>query len=250
VRSNRSYTARVLGTSALDDVAVLRLQGARGLKTVSIANSARVRVGDRVIAAGNANGSGGPAEISAGVVVRLNRSLKVNDGSGGTEHLTGLIQTSASLEPGESGGPLYNSAGRVIGMDTAASFSGRGATEGFAIPINRALAIVRQVQSGRETERVRIGPPAFLGVRVDARAGTRAGGALLAGVISGTPAARAGLRAGDVITAVDGTVIASANGLGALIARRDPGDVVVVAWTDTSGHEHTASLTLTEGPAA
>ncbi|MCC6831240.1 MAG: trypsin-like peptidase domain-containing protein [Thermoleophilia bacterium] len=247
VRTNRRWSAEVLGYDVTGDVAVLRITK-RGvsIRTARLGNSAKVRVGDPVIAVGNANGSGGRAEVSHGVVSRLNRSINVEGALGEMERLTGVIQTTTPLAPGESGGPLYNAAGRVVGMTAAASFT---VARGFAIPINRALAVVRQVRSGKDSATVHIGPTAFLGVRLVT--GVSGGdGAVLAGVLAGSPAAEAGLRAGDTVTALDGTRVASGAGLAGLIGRHRPGDVVTVTWTDQTGATRSARVTLTTGPTA
>ncbi|MFN8123648.1 MAG: trypsin-like peptidase domain-containing protein [Thermoleophilia bacterium] len=247
VSTNRRWAAEVLGYDVAGDIAVIRITkpGVR-IRAARLGNSARVRIGDRVIAVGNANGSGGRAEVSHGVVSRLNRSIDVEGALGEVERLTGVIQTTTPLAPGESGGPLYNAAGRVVAMNAAASFT---VARGYAIPINRALAVVRQVRSGKGSATVHIGPTAFLGVRLSPRA-TGGGGAVLSGVVAGSPAAGAGLRAGDTVTAVDGTRVASGAGLAGLIGRHRPGDVVTVTWTDADGAVRSAQVTLVTGPTA
>jgi S1-C subfamily serine protease len=161
-----SYRAKVLGYDATDDVALLRLEGASGLPAVSFGNSSQVSIGAKVLALGNAEGRGGVTP-AAGIIDALNRSIKASDeGSGGTENLHNMLQTSAQIQQGDSGGALANNAGQVIGMITAAnSTSGQpGSTIGFAIPINSALAIARQVASGTASSTVYIGTPGFLGV--------------------------------------------------------------------------------------
>ncbi len=190
-----------------------------------------------------------------------------------SETLNGLIETDADIQAGDSGGPLFNSADQVIGIDTAAEQG--GATAGYAIPIETALTIAGQIESGRSSSTVTIGYPAFLGVEVDSAsdagagsgygsafggfgsgsstgdsAGAATSGATIAGVIDGSPAAAAGLTAGDTITAVNGTAIDSASALTAALGAHAPGDSVSVTWTDASGASHTASVTLAQGPVA
>jgi S1-C subfamily serine protease len=246
VRTSRRYVARVLGTDATRDIAVLRLAGAKGMARVRIGDSSALDVGDGVIAVGNANGSGGHPTISRGSVVRLNRTLTVRDDDGGVARLRGLIQVDARLVPGESGGPLYDAAGRVVGMNTAAALSPVGArSAGFAIPIRRAMGVVRQVLSGRGTGTVRVGGTGFLGVQT----GAAAGGVLVEALVDDGPAAEAGLRPGDLITAVDGVAVTTPAALRARITARRPGDVVTLAWTDAGGVARTARVTLGEGPA-
>src|SRR5215831_4570278 len=169
------YTARVVGYDVADDVAILRAVGASHLKTVSTAASTKLRIGQSVRAVGNANGSG-RLLAARGSITGLRRSITVNDDAGGTENLAGLIETNAALQPGDSGGPLLSSAGKVIGMDTAASASGSGpyaaaSNDGYAIPIAKAMRIAKQIQSGMSSATVHVGATAFLGVEIDASNG-------------------------------------------------------------------------------
>ena len=120
--SGPALTAKVLGTDATDDVALLQIQGVSGLKTVKLGDSTKVSVGDRVVAIGNALGLQGPPSVSGGTVTALNQSITASDvGGGNAERLTGLIEIDAPLRPGDSGGPLVNTDAEVIGMDTAAA---------------------------------------------------------------------------------------------------------------------------------
>jgi len=166
---DRGYPARVIGYDSTDDVALLQLTGASGLATVSIGNSAQVRVGTPVLALGDAQGRGGVTP-ARGYISGLNRSIQASDqGSGTTEDLNHMLQTSAQIQQGDSGGALANSAGQVIGMVTAAntpSGAQPGGSMGFAIPINTALAIARQIAAGQSSSTVYIGLPGFLGVEV------------------------------------------------------------------------------------
>ncbi|MDR0345362.1 MAG: S1C family serine protease [Nocardiopsaceae bacterium] len=171
VTSGHRYHATVLGTDATDDVALLRLQGASGLRPVQMGDSGKVKLGTPVIAIGNAGGTGGaPTVSSPGTITALNRTITASDsGSGTRETLHGMLQTNAPIAEGDSGGPLANAAGQVIGMNTAAntqSLGGPGTNQGFAIPINRALAISRQIASGHGNGNIRIGLPPFMGVEV------------------------------------------------------------------------------------
>ena len=119
-KTTHTYTARVVGYDTTADVAVLQLQKASHLKTVTTGNASSLKLGARVTAVGNAGGTG-RLTSSRGNVTGLNRSITVQGDNGTTEQLTGLIETNAALQPGDSGGPLLNSAGRVVGIDTAAS---------------------------------------------------------------------------------------------------------------------------------
>ena len=168
VGSRAVYQARVVGYDQADDVALLQLSGAPRLTPVTFGNSAQVTLGTPVLALGNAGGRGGvtPAQ---GAIDGLDRSIQASDqGSDTTEDLNHMLQTNAGIQQGDSGGALVNNAGQVIGMITAANTgSGRIAgTIGFAIPIDTALAIARQIAADRATSTVYIGTPGFLGVIV------------------------------------------------------------------------------------
>jgi len=176
--SHQTYTARVVGYDVTDDVALLQLVGASGLTPVSFGNSAQVRLGTTVLALGNAEGQGG-AKPAAGIINALNRSIQASDeGSNTTEDLNHMLQTDALIQQGDSGGALANNAGQVIGMITAANTSTSssvgpsGGTLGFAIPINTALALAKQIAGHKSSSTVYIGMPGFLGVEVVGQSGS------------------------------------------------------------------------------
>ena len=124
--TGRTYTASVVGTDPTDDVAVIQLSGASGLQTASIGDATGVSSGDAVTGVGNAGGTGGTPSAAGGQVVAVNQQLTASDNNGANaEHLTGMIEINAPIEAGDSGGPLYNSVGKVIGIDTAAQTNGR-----------------------------------------------------------------------------------------------------------------------------
>ena len=337
IGNGRTYTAKVVGYDQTDDIAVLQLQGASGLATVSFGNSSQVTAGQNVVALGNAGGKGGTPSVAAGTVTALNQSITASDeGSGSSENLTGMIETNANIQPGDSGGPLVDTGGQVVGIDTAAStssgsssgqdpsggsgqspsggsgqdpfggstqdpFGGSGQdpfggstqdpfggstqdpfggsssgqspasqspsssgpsqTQGFAIPINRALAIAGQIEAGDASSTVHLGTTGFLGVQLSSpdssatggatSGGGQAGGSALTveGTLSGSPAAQAGLSAGDVIDSLNGQAVSSQSGLQSALQQHQPGDKVTIGWTDTSGQTHTSTVTLANGPA-
>ncbi|HET9050825.1 MAG TPA: trypsin-like peptidase domain-containing protein [Candidatus Dormibacteraeota bacterium] len=161
--SGPAYTVSVLGRDATHDVALLQIEGVSNLTTVTLGDSSSLAEGQAVAALGNAGGRGGTPAVSRGVVSMLDQTITASGtASGVTETLSGLIQVAAQIEPGDSGGPLVDSSGRVVGMTTAAATVGdrpsRTTNLAFAIPINAALAIVRQIESGIATSTVRIGP--------------------------------------------------------------------------------------------
>lgn len=168
--TGRTYPATVVGYDKTGDVALLRLQGASGLKTVPLGNSTAVRTSNAVVALGNAQGQG-TVVPAAGQVTGLNQTITASDqgGTANTETLLGMIETNADIVPGDSGGPLTSSASQVIGMDTAAnsvSTSEQQAAAGYAIPINTALSVARQIASGKTSSTVMIGYPPFIGILI------------------------------------------------------------------------------------
>jgi S1-C subfamily serine protease len=246
VSTGRTYTASVVGTDPSDDIAVLQLDDASGLQVADFSDE-DATIGEAVTAVGNAGGTGGTPSAVSGTVTALDQSITATDETGDNpEQLTGLIETDADVQAGDSGGPLYDTAsGEIIGMDTAASTGGQ--VDGYAIPIASALSVAEQITSGVDSATIHQGLPAFLGVSVSSATGTD--GAAVAGVVAGGPADSAGMAAGDVITAVGRTAIGSADDLTGVLAGHDPGDTVSVTWTDSTGTSHTAAITLASGPA-
>jgi S1-C subfamily serine protease len=245
--TGESYSATVVGTDRTHDIAVLQLDGASGLTTAALDTSGTLAAGDAVTAVGNAQGTG-DLVAAAGTVAALEQTITTQSEYGiSGETLDGLIQVDADIVSGDSGGPLLDADGEVVGIDTAAS-SGTADITGFAIPIEDALDIVALIEAGADTATIEIGYPGFLGIGV-ADTGTGAG-AGVASVIEGTPAASAGLVAGDVITAVNGTAVASAEELTALLGGMEPGETVSLAVTTASGAAGTVDVTLIAGPAA
>ena len=260
IGNGRTYPATVVGYDVGEDIAVLQLSGASNLRTVAIGDSARAKVGDAVAAIGNAGGQGGLPTATAGTVTGLGRSITARDGEGSSERLTGLIETDAALAPGDSGGPLVDSAGRVIGIDTAASRGfqvdyGYSSGGGYAIPINRAISLAQKIVAGQSSATTHIGPSPLMGVNIQANGpglngfgGTSASGALVVGVVRSSPADRAGLVAGDVITSADGKTLVSPVTLTNLLLGKAPGDTIRLAWLDKSGKTYRATVRLATGP--
>lgn len=287
IGNGKTYKATVRGYDESRDIAVLKLSGASGLTTASTGDSSSLSVGDNVVALGNAGGVGGTPAVAAGSVTALNQSITASDeSSGSSEQLSGLIATNADIQSGDSGGPLVNSHGQVIGIDTAASssyqFGGNGgnsgnsgfggfgnggfgsqgsgssgspnadggsAAQGFAIPINSALSIAKQIEAGQGSSTVHIGATAFLGLEIASSQGQYQG-VLLAGTQDGTPAAQAGLGQGDLVTALGGKSVSTGTDIQNILIGHRPGDKVSISWTDAYGQSHTATVTLATGPAA
>jgi len=249
--TGRSYTARVVGYDVADDVAVLQTVGASNLTTVT--TSSKVAVGDAVTAVGNAGGTG-TLSSATGAIAGLHRSIVVGDDQGGTAHLTGMIGVNAAVQPGDSGGPLLNSAGQVIGMDTAGStaYVDRSSPQAYAIPITKALSIAKRIEAGSSSSRIHIGATPFLGIQVasDTRdGGFSSAGAVIAAVVSGSPAASAGLYPGDVITAINGHAVSNPSVIATVILTKKPGVKVTISRIDRLGQHHSTKVTLASGPA-
>jgi S1-C subfamily serine protease len=243
--TGKAYVGKVVGTDATNDVAVLKLEGASGLTPAKLDRDG-AQVGEAVTGVGNAGGTG-TLTAASGQVTALGQTITTqSEGTAAGETLTDLIQTDAPIVSGDSGGPLVDAENEVVGIDTAAS-SGSEQVAGFAIPIDKAMGIAKQIQSGVESGTVKIGYPAFLGVLLANGAGSVAG-APVQGVVDGSGAAKAGLAQGDVVTSVDGKAVASASELSAAISGHKPGESVKLGWTTAAGAEKTGTVTLTEGP--
>ncbi|MGH3152394.1 MAG: S1C family serine protease, partial [Streptosporangiaceae bacterium] len=168
--NGHTYQAKVVGYDETGDIAVLKLQGASGLKTVPIGDSASVKSGASVVAMGNAEGQSAIVP-AAGRVTAVNQTITASDegGSISSETLHGLIEVNADIVSGDSGGPLANAAGKVIGIDTAGNgegFSAQQSTDGFAIPINTALSLASKIRAGQASSVITIGYPPFMGVYI------------------------------------------------------------------------------------
>ena len=296
VATGKTYPAKVLGYDQTGDVAAIQLQGASGLKTISAGNSSAVKTGDSVVAMGNANG-GSEIVPAAGQVTAVNQTITANDENGvdSTETLHNMIETNADIISGDSGGALANSAGQVVGMNTAGNnvqYSQQGAT-GFAIPINTALSVVSQIVAGHGSSTISIGYPPFVGIflggtssnpQIQAQqqggGGDNGGfggggfggggqpscytsdadmpvptsiapvnsGTLIIGTICKSPAATAGMTAGDVITAVNGHAVGAPSQLEGAIAKFHPGDSISLTWVNLKGQRTTSTIRLTPGP--
>jgi S1-C subfamily serine protease len=303
VATHKTYPAMWLGYDKGSDVAVIKLEGASGLTPVPLGDSSAVKPGDGVVAMGNANGTGRIATVT-GAITGLKEAITASDeGSGeSAEHLTGMLQTDADIIQGDSGGPLVSTAGKVIGMDTASSSDVMASHEnvGFAIPINKAMTIAREIIAGRPGAGVRVGATGFVGVLVasapDGRQSTQASpraqlqqmeeseeqqglgpggsfytspsgclsntaaagipghiapassGALVLGALCQSPAAAAGLAAGDVITVAAGQQVSSPVSLTRILAKVPAGKTITIVWVTPDGQTVTHKITLAQIP--
>jgi S1-C subfamily serine protease len=245
--SGETYRATVAGYDEAKDLAVLELTRASGLDTVDLGDASSVSVGDGVVAIGNAAGRGGPPAAVEGVVTDLGRTITAGNGAA-SETLSNMIEISAAIESGDSGGPVVDAGGAVVGVTTAADvgrarFGTEVATTGYAIPIDEAEQVVARIRSGSTAGGVHLGPRGYLGVQATDADGS---GALVAGVQSGSAADEAGIGRGSVITAVGGTRVEDSEGLRSALGAYAAGDRVRVVWTDSGGTTRRATVTLTD----
>jgi S1-C subfamily serine protease len=259
VGDGQTYPAKVVGYDPTHDIAVLKLSGASGLKTAKIGNSGSVNVGQKVVAVGNAGGKGGLPSVATGRVTALNAAITaVDQGSGSSERLTGMLRSDTGIQAGDSGGPLLNTSGQVIGMNTAASSgmteASTNSEQAFSIPISRAVTTADEIVAGQGSTTIHIGSTAFIGVEVAGASAGGAGGsvrgAAVEGVVASGPAASAGIQAGDTIVSVNGKAVTSSSSLRNNLVIYHPGDRVTVKWVSQSGQTHSAQLTLGTGPVA
>ncbi|MHB1593711.1 MAG: S1C family serine protease [Streptosporangiaceae bacterium] len=297
VTTGQHFAAKWIGYNAKDDVAVIKLVGAHNLRTVPLGNSSDVKLGDHVIAMGNAEGAGGAPAV-VGSITGMNQTITASDsGAGTSETLHDMLQTNAGIVQGDSGGALASTAGQVIGMNTAAATGSFGSTAqsvGYAIPINTAIRIARQIVAGKPGPNLQIGSTGFMGVLVPAGSASRVSspfqqrklqlkldqagsnfpvqpsspvclandlnagvpravapvrsGALIIGELCGTPASKAGITPGDVITSVDGKPVTSPSALTTVMTGLRPGIAIRVDWVAVNGQRHQTTMVLAQAP--
>ena len=241
---NSTHDAVLLGSDPSADVAVIKMQGVSNLKTVTLGRSSAMRVGDGVVAIGNALALPGGPTVTSGIVSAVDRTIDAQD-----ERLEHLIQTDAAINPGNSGGPLANAAGEVIGMNAAVA--GEAQNIGFAIAIDTVKPIADGLKAGKGVVKA----TAFLGVStvtvtsdIQQRFGLSVSkGALVRDVTPGSGADDAGLQSGDVIVKFGNDDISASDGLSAAVRRHQPGDKVEVTWM-RGNQRMTATVTLSSRP--
>ena len=254
-----AYTADVIGVDPADDLAVIHIENVSNLPMVTMADSASLRIGDKVLAIGNALGLGGVPRVTEGSITALNQTITASDNGANSEQLAGMIQSDAEISPGDSGGALVNLAGQVVGTITAGeatSFRSDTSAVNYAIPSSTGVRVANLILSGQSGNGILIGPVGYLGVGVDtldpqtaAQLGlTVTSGALVRSVQAGSPAESAGITIGSVITAINGAAVDSSTALGKALHVFKPGDQVRVTWID-KGTTRNATVTLTTGPA-
>ena len=250
-KDGQKYPAKVLDVDPFNDLGVVKIEGA-GLPPVTLGDSDNLKLGQRVIAIGNALGQF-QNSVTTGVVSGIGRDITASGATTQTEKLSQVIQTDAAINPGNSGGPLINLSGEVIGVNTAVSQEGQ--LIGFAIPINQVKKVISDVQKFGKIRRP------FLGVRymivtdsvaeanklpVDYGALIVRGDGTQPAVVPGSPAFQAGLAEGDIILEIDGKKITADSQLGDLLRGYDVGSRVILKVRKKDGGEKTLSVTLGE----
>ncbi|WP_245551218.1 S1C family serine protease [Nocardia paucivorans] len=252
VADGAAYEAKILGYDSGADIALLSLIGASGLVAARIGSSAQLQISDEVLAMGNAGGSGIPTAVSGRVTDLDSTIVALNGTDLSRKALTGMVEISAAVSSGQSGGALADHTGAVVGVIAAASGDrdpppdGRPVDppNGYAVPIDTAMRIVRQIRSGTPTEAVHIGPTATLGVLVSDAAPT---GAHIDIAITGLPAHTAGISDGEIITSLDGHPITTARALRAALNIRKPDQTVALGIRAVDGSQRVVRVVLAAG---
>jgi len=237
----------VIGRDPLNDVAFLKIESSAVFKPVTLGNSSTLRIGQQVVAIGNALGQYSNT-VTSGIVSGVGRPVTADAGNGQTESLSDLIQTDASINPGNSGGPLLNMAGQVIGINTAIAEDANGI--GFAIPINSTKGVLAGVLENGKVSR------SFMGVsyvnitaaiakeyKLTVKEGAYVFKTDGSAISVGSPAEKAGLKNGDVITKINNDTIGAQGGLSSVIGQYKPGDEVTVTFI-RDNKEQTIELTF------
>src|ERR1043166_3688058 len=239
---NRTFTAKLVGSDPPSDLAVLKID-AKDLPTLALGDSDKVRVGDPVLAVGNPLGVG--QTVTSGIISAKGRQTGLSDGS-----FEDFLQTDAAINRGNSGGALVNTSGELIGINSQIlSPSGGNIGIGFAIPVNMATAVMGQLLKNGEVHRGMLGVT-IQGIDADLAASLNlpaARGAIVTSVAAGGPAERAGIKRGDVITAINNQPVADNNSLRNQVASLGPNSNATVTFV-RNGREQTAQVTLTELP--
>jgi putative serine protease PepD len=242
----KSVEGRIVNTDERTDLAVVRVSNVSGLTPAKIGDSGSMRVGDTVIALGSPLGLEGT--VTAGIISALDRTIQVGNDEqenpfqrqqqSATQSISGLLQTDAPINPGNSGGALANTKGEVIGINNAiaGSSSGGNIGVGFAIPSNKVKSVADQLIKGQKVTHP------FLGVSVGEATN---GGALVSGVTPNSPAAKAGIQEGDVITKLGGKTIADADDLISAVQSGNVGDRLELTYS-RNGDQKTATVTLAD----
>jgi S1-C subfamily serine protease len=241
---------RVIGSDPKRDIAVVKVN-ADDLSPITMGHSDEMKLGDTVVALGFPLGLGSGPTVTQGIVSGLDRTIRVPRENGDIEKLLGLLQTDAAINPGNSGGALVDSQGHLVGINTAAAQASSAENVGFAIAIDGALPIVKDILSAPATKKAWLGVQLYsiessadaagVGLAADAR------GAYIAGLVPDGPADQAGLKEGDLIVNIEGHSIGNGDDLSTVLAGFAPGDEIAVSIENSDGPS-TLHVTLEERP--
>lgn len=247
---NSYDNVEIITTDPLSDIAILKISNAKGLKAAELGDSKALNIGQQVIAIGNALGEY-DGTVTSGIISGIGRTVNASSDDGATkETLTDMIQTDAAINSGNSGGPLVNAQSQVVGVNTAVASEAQGI--GFAIPISSVKGILKSIAEGKTPNRAYLGAN-YISVNPQVQKAYNLNvskGALIKNrngksVISGSPAQKAGLKDGDIITKIDDIEISKNISLGSLIGEKSAGDKVKITYL-RDGKESTSVATLEE----
>ena len=247
---NSYDNVEIITTDPLSDIAILKISNAKGLKAAELGDSKALNIGQQVIAIGNALGEY-DGTVTSGIISGIGRTVNASSDDGATkETLTDMIQTDAAINSGNSGGPLVNVQGQVVGVNTAVASEAQGI--GFAIPISSVKGILKSIAEGKTPNRAYLGAN-YISVNPQVQKAYNLNvskGALIKNrngkaIISGSPAQKAGLKDGDMITKIDDIEISKNISLGSLIGEKSVGDKVKITYI-RDGKESTSVATLEE----
>ncbi|WP_019971042.1 S1C family serine protease [Mycobacterium sp. 141] len=237
----RTVPFTVVGTDPDDDIAVVQAQNVSGLTPITIGSSKDLKVGENVVAVGSPLGLQGT--VTTGIISALDRPVVTGDEQTGQHSVISAIQTDAAINPGNSGGALVDMNGDLVGVNSAIASLGsaQGSQSGsiglgFAIPVDQAKRIADELVSTGTVQHASLG--------VQLASGNDTSGAMVAGVVDGSPAAQAGLPNGVVITKLDNQVIDGPDALVAAVHSKAPGDNITLTYDDQSGASRTVQVTL------
>lgn len=240
--------ATIIGRDPLNDIAFIKIKSDKEFTAAALGNSSTIRTGQQVVAIGNALGQYSNT-VTSGIISGTGRPITADTGSGDTETLTDLIQTDASINPGNSGGPLVNMAGQVIGINTAIVEDANGI--GFAIPVNATKGVLAGVLDTGKVSRAYLGvnyltitPDVAREYKLDVNSGAYVyASSSSSRVASGSPAEKAGLKSGDIITKINSETVGKDGSLSSILGEYRPGDKLTITYL-RDGKEQTTTVTL------
>lgn len=248
IEGKEQFTATVVGKDSRTDLAVLKIDAKKALPEVKLGDSNKLQVGESVVAIGNPLGKQFAGSVTVGYVSALNREISVAGTAGGAETTLNLIQTDAAINPGNSGGPLVNMRGEVVGINSVKIALEGVEGMGFSIPISDAQPIIEEIINKGYVSRPFIGIYNFQEITAEMSEWYDIPtGIYVGGVVSGSPASRAGLRPGDIIVEISGTRISTFADLDNVLSKHKVGDTVTIAGV-RDGKRNTFTLTLGEMP--